>query len=201
MAVRSSMSDLILRVRRYVGDQATPQHFADQDIQDQCDEHRFTVRYAALRPGPTLQPGALYNYTDYYADVGDWESDVLLSWNDFSTLTPATSDYINGHWTFALPAPGQYPVVRITGKYYDLHSVAAELLEQWAASLATTAFDFTSDGQSFRRGTIITTLLDLAAQQRALSQPTAARALREDVTPEHPPISISLGGTGYVDGQ
>jgi hypothetical protein len=194
------MSDLILRVRRYIGDQATPQHFADQDIQDQCDEHRFTVRYAALRPGPTLQPGALYNYTDYYSDVGQWESDAFLSWNDFSTLTPATSDYINGHWTFSLPAPGQYPNVYVTGKYYDLHAVAAELLEQWAASIAMSTYNFSTDGQTFSRGSIITTMLDLAAQHRALQMAVTGRTARSDIVPENPPISISLGGVGYVDG-
>ena len=61
MAVRTTMATLILRARRYIGDLNCHEHFADQDVQDALDEYRYTVRYAMLRPGPTLIPGALYN--------------------------------------------------------------------------------------------------------------------------------------------
>lgn len=202
MPVRDSMADLITRVRRYMGDPASAsQHFGDQEIQDACDEHRFTVRYAPLRPGPTLTPGALYDYLDYYADLGNWESDAQLTWVDFTVLTPATSDLISGHWTFSMPAPGQYPPVYITGKYYDLHATAADLLEQWAASLAVTAYNFSADGTSFQRGTIIANLTNAANMHRRKQYAVSAPTHRGDLATAHPAFSLGQGGPGDVTGE
>ncbi len=199
---RSSMDDLINRVRRYIGDPASAsQQFSDQDIQNVCDEHRFTVRYAPLRPGPTLTAGALYNYLDYYADLGNWESDAVLTWVDFSVLTPATSDYINGHWTFSIPAPGQYPPVYITGKYYDLHAVAADLLEEWAASLASSSYAFSADGRSFQRQQIPANLYKAADMHRRKQMATSAPTYRGDMASAHPEFSLGQGGPGDVTGE
>lgn len=202
MPVRASMSDLIQRVRRYMGDPASAsQHFTDQDVQDACDEHRFTVRYAPLRPGPTLTQGALYNFLDYYADMGNWESDAQLTWVDFSVLTPVTSDLINGHWTFSKPAPGQYPPVYITGKYYDLHATAADLLEQWAASLAITAYNFSADGGNFQRGQIVANLYKAADQHRRQALVVSVPTHRGDMATAHPAFSLGQGGPGDVTGE
>lgn len=202
MPVRSSMSDIITRVRRYIGDTAGPsEQFDDEEIQNVCDEHRFTVRYAPLRPGPTLSPGALYDYLDYYADIGNWESDAQLTWVDFTVLTPATSDLINGHWTFSLAAPGQYPPVYITGKYYDLHATAADLLEQWAAMLAVTAYNFSADGGSFQRGTIITNLQKAADLHRRKQYAVSVPTHRSDMATAHPAFSLGQGGPGDVTGE
>ncbi len=202
MPVRDSMGDLITRVRRYIGDSASAtQQFDDQAIQDVMDEHRFTVRYAPLRPGPTLQQGALYNFLDYYADMGNWESDAQLTWVDFTVLTPATSDLINGHWTFSMPAPGQYPPVYITGKYYDLHAGAADLLEQWAASLAVTAYNFSADGQSLQRNQIVQNLYNAANMHRRKQLAVSVPTHRGDMATAHPAFSLGQGGPGDVTGE
>lgn len=201
---RSSMDDLIARVRKYIGDPAgASQQFSDLDIQNIADEHRFTVRYAFLRPGPTLKPGSLYDYLDYYADLGNWEADEVLSWVDFSTLTPLTADRINGHWTFTNTAgpAGQYPPVYITGKYYDLHAVAADLLEEWAASLASSAYDFTADGQSFRRSQLLTNLQNAAATHRRKAMALTAQIRRSDLEGVHQFFSTGEGGPGDVTGE
>lgn len=197
---RTTMATLITRCRRYVGDVSSPEHFTDDEVQDAIDEYRYTVRYAMLRPGPTLEPGALYNWTDYYADRENWEDDLQLTWNDFSVLTPATSDNLTGHWTFNLAAPGQYPVVRITGKYYDLHAAAADLLEQWANALAPTMYNFSSDGQSFSRFQVIQSMRDAAERHRQQAFAVTTPGHRDDLMPAHPPLSILLGGPGDVDG-
>lgn len=200
---RATMDDLVARVRRYIGDPipatGTPQ-FSNLEIMNVLDEHRFTVRYAPLRPGPTLQAGALYNFLDYYADVGNWEADVKLSWVDFSTLTPTTSEPIDGHWAFTMSPPGEYPPVYITGKYYDLHAAAADLLEQWAATLATTAYNFSADGRSFQRGTIVQTLANLARSHRNQAMATSHQAIRSDLAGTHPAFSLGSGGPGDVTG-
>lgn len=202
MPVRDTMNDLINRVRRYTGDTAgANEQFSAQDIQDACDEHRFTVRYAPLRPGPTLTQGALYNFLDYYADMGNWESDAQLTWVDFTVLTPATSDLISGHWTFQLAAPGQYPPVYITGKFYDLHAVAADLLEQWAASLAVTAYNFAADGTNFQRNQIITNLTNAANMHRRKQLVVSTPTHRGDLALTHPAFSLGQGGPGDVTGE
>ena len=199
---RSSMDDLVARVRKYIGDPAgATQQFSGLDIQNLCDEHRFTVRYAPLRPGPTLSQGALYNFLDYYADMGNWEADAQLTWVDFSVLTPATSDLINGHWTFQLAAPGQYPPVYVTGKYYDLHAVAADLLEEWAASLAISAYDFTADGQSFRRSQRLANLYKAADMHRRKQLVVSTPVYRGDMSDSHPEFSLGQGGPGDVTGE
>lgn len=199
--VRTSMSDLIARVRRYIGDTGTPQMFEDSDIQDSADLYRRTVRYAPLRPGPTLKPGSLYDYLDYYASVGNWENDEVLTWVDFSVLTPATADRITGHWTFTNPPgpagqAGQYPPVYVTGKYYDLFAASADLLENWAAQLATTAYDFTADGQSFRRSQIVGAKLTLAATYRRRAFATTTQARRSDLAGPRSTFSLGMGGPG-----
>lgn len=209
MAIRDSMTDLIQYVRRNlpaVCSTATsaaseqPGYVSDQAIQDALDAHRETVRYAPLRAAPTLTAGAIYNYTDYYADVEFWESDGVLSWVNFATLTPATSDWLTGHWTFALPAPGQYPPVYLTGKFYDIHYAIYDLLQQVIVSLALTTYTFTADGATYQRGTIITTLQAIAQQHLSQARATSHKARRDDVAGNFVPWSLASGGPGDISG-
>ena len=99
-----------------------------------------------------------------------------------------------------MPAPGQYPVVRITGKYYDVHATAADLLEQWANALAPTTYNFATDGQSFSRYQILQRMAAAAEKHRQQALATTTSGHRDDLMPAHPPLSILLGGPGDVDG-
>ncbi|MDP9352940.1 MAG: hypothetical protein M3P51_15570, partial [Chloroflexota bacterium] len=64
------------------------------------------------------------------------------------TLTPSTSDYQEGRWTFATSTS---PSVYLVGKTYDIYGAAADLLEQWAGRLAD-QFDVTVEGEgSYKR--------------------------------------------------
>lgn len=201
--LRASMADLIARVRRYIGDPAGPNaFFADTDLQDQLDEYRRTVRYAPLLPGPTLQPGTLYDYLDYYSSVGNWEADEVLTWTDFSVLSPVTADRLTGHWTFdnsAGPA-GQYPPVYVTGKFYDLWAAAADLLEQWAGMLATTSIDFSAEGNSFKASQPVNAKMALARQYRTKALATSSPVRRTDLAGPHTSFSLGMGGPGDVGG-
>lgn len=185
MAVRSTMTALISRVRDLIGDPAgtsAPQ-FTDQQVQDALDRRRADPppRYHLLRPAPTLTQGGIYNYTDYFADVGDWEDGVVLTWADFSTLTPATTDLLMGHWTFALPTPGQLPPVYATGYVYDVWGAAADLLEAWAALWAR-KYAFTAGGQAFQRQQAYQQMMAQAQAYRAKQRPQVGRLRRADVT-------------------
>lgn len=185
-----------------IGDPAgASQQFADQDIQDTLDDTRNDLRYEALQIGPTLLNAASTGnvaatiFADYYSRYQWWESDAVIQGNNIATgaawivLTPTTSDYITGHWTFeaniftAGTAPGQYPPVFATGKVYDLNLAAADLLDIWCAAQSAT-YDFSSDGQSFRRSQVFAQKEKAALFFRRKAKPMVAKMRRRDVNPE-----------------
>lgn len=202
--LRATMQDLVTRTRRFIGDPAGAKaHFEDTDIQEALDDgHQFVARYARLRPAPTLQQGGIYDFLDYYSNVGNWEADEKLTWVDFSIITPTSSDRIAGHWTVPQQsAAGVYPPLFITGKFYDLHGAAADLLEQWAASLAPTTFNFSADGASFQRGKIIDSLMALANTHRQKQMAVSHRVHRSDVEGTEGETGIfplDAGGPGRI---
>lgn len=201
MAVRSSMNQIIARVRIMIADPiGANQFFADQDIQDTCDESVDFLRYEPLEIAPTIintastanQPEVIF--IEYFSKFQWWESDVVLQGIDIPTnaawkvLTPTQSDLINGHWWFedssteftAPTVPGQYPPVFATGKVYDLNLTAASLLDFWAASLAR-SYDITVDGQSLRRSQMAQGLRTQADYYRRKAKPRVAKMVRNDV--------------------
>jgi len=170
------MADLITQLRCLVNDPAgASQTWSDDELQDFLDARRIDVRNARLRPETTWADGDV-TYTDYYADYGNWESDVVLEDAEGDDLTPASSDLLTGHWTFS----DQDPPVYATGKVYDLYAAAADVLEAWAAKVAL-EFDFQADGASFKRSQKREALLQLAKQYRIKSWPALAVQVRGDV--------------------
>lgn len=177
------------------------QFFADQDVQDTLDEYRDFIRYEPLKIAPTILNAASTNNTpvtifaDYFSQWQWWESDVVLQGNNVSTaaswivMSPTSSDYINGHWTFELnvfttgTAPGQYPPVFATGQVYDLNWAAADLLEYWAMSFSG-AYDVTVDGQSLRRSQLMTAKQAASEYFRRKAKPRVAKANRNDIQAE-----------------
>ncbi len=156
------MSDLIERTRELVGDPAgAAQVFSSQTVQDALDRHRTRASYTALTPDPTRSAGAV-SYLDYYADYGDWEGDAQLVDMSYNALTPSTSDYQEGRWTFATSTP---PSVYLVGKTYDIYGAAADLLEQWAARLAR-KYDISDSNSSYKRSQAAERLESLARTYR-----------------------------------
>jgi len=150
MPVRSTMVDLIVRVRSLYGDPAGPSaKFDDQTIQDALDRERTDFilgDYRALAGRYTL-PGGSYAWTDYFdpSGWGDWETDATLYNGSMTLLTPLTSDYLVGHWTFA----NQPPPVYVMGKSYDVYGAARAIVLRWIG-LEATSFDFSAmRGTSF----------------------------------------------------
>lgn len=202
MAVRSTMADLISRVRLFIADPSgTSSQFTDQQIQDYLDATRDDIRYEGLTIAPSIvnNPStanqAVTVFADYYSAYQWWEQDVTLQGVNTATgaawvvLTPLVSDYITGHWQFEIDvfnsgtAPGQYPPVFATGKVYDVYAASADLLQFWGASLAG-AYDVTVDGQSMRRSQLMTAKLALADYYRRQCKPRIAKMVRDDVLPE-----------------
>ena len=198
MAVRSTMAALISRVRLLINDPSGgSQIFADQDIQDVLDESRTDMRNVQLRAEPTYV-GNTISYLDYYSDLGGWEDDFVLKQYLITVVTPATSEPIVGHWTFASTTlPGVY----ITGKQYDVYRAAADLLERWAAKWVL-AYSFTSDGQSFQRAQASQQLLKQADSYRRKQRAMSIGFSRGDLNtgagnaPSLGPTAIDYMGSG-----
>lgn len=205
MAVRSTMSAIIAKVRQLIGDPASATaQFDDQWIQDVLDARRDDVRYEQLQPGPSIVNAASTNnqpaviWADYYSRYPFWESDVVLQGLNVSTgaayivLAPLASDLVTGRWQFELTpfvngtAPGQWPPVFATGKVYDVYGASADLLEQWAATW-TRKYSFSADGASFQRNQAFQSLLKLADQYRAKAKPTSGTLVRSDIAEDANP--------------
>lgn len=203
MPVRSSMAQIIARVRLMIADPAgASQFFADQDIQDTCDETVDFVRYEQLQIAPTIintastgnQPAVIF--IEYFSRFQWWESSAVLQGIDIPTngawkvLTPSQADYINGRFWFEPSAteftsptvPGQYPPVFCTGQIFDLNWVAADLLTIWGAQLSS-AYNISVDGQSLQRSQLMTAKLTLADLYRRKAKPRVAKLNRNDIAP------------------
>jgi len=176
MPVRPSMATLIGRLRTLISDPSAAA-FADQDVQNFLDARQTVLRYAVLQPEVTVtQSGSQVQYLDFYSGYGDFESDWQIVDPSWNIVTPQTTDELVGHWTFAA---GQLWPLRITGKIYDLYGSAADALEAWAAKVALD-FDFSTDGQSFKRSQKAQALRDLADQYRRRARAQVAHDTRSD---------------------
>lgn len=130
---RAGMADIITRVRRLIGDTAgADQVFTPDEVQETLDRYQHNVRYMELTPVETILPGGDVQYLAYECDAGYWESPVALADSSYAAVTPATSDLINGRWTFTTDRSAP---VYITGYRYDVYGAAAEMAEDWAAKL------------------------------------------------------------------
>lgn len=186
MAARVTMAALITAVRVLINDPANPDDsaalFKDQQIQDALDHTREDVNYLDLAPKQSIQAGGTVVWLDYYAMIGsvglgDWEADaVLQGYPNFAVLTPATSDYLVGHWTFTVT---QRPPVFIVGKNYDRFAAAAEILEDWASQLKL-GFSFSSDSQKFNVKEQSDNILQLADRYKQRARPRMLQMVRSD---------------------
>jgi hypothetical protein len=202
MGVRNSMWDLIGIVGLLVGD-PNYQQFTPQQYQDTLDRSREDVRYEDLALAPAIvnttsttnQPQFIY--ADYYSQYEFWESDAIiqgyLNGAPWKVLTPTAAEWDKGHWQFegsqfgdvwnltsGITVPGQLPPLFITGKIYDPYCAAADILEMWASQLIRN-YDFTSDGQSFRRSQAYDMTMKRAASLRRQQKPLRLQATRDDL--------------------
>ncbi len=206
MTVRSTMPELITRVRNRINDNPSDPNsrvFTDQEVQDDLDRYRLVARLAPLEPRITAVPGGIIHYHDYYASFGDWEEGEILYDNRFAMIdlappdglgTLVSRDLLTGHWTFTdnpsaitldgyangMPF-GQIPVVRITGFTYDTWMASAVLLEKWAAKVAL-EFNFSTNQQTFYRNQQFTMLMQLAETYKESARNASNEIFRLDQT-------------------
>jgi hypothetical protein len=186
------MSALIARARDLINDPAsgTPV-WTDDQIQDVLDAGRIDYKYLHLQPAFAASAGRL-EYLEYYAPVGDWETDYIFNQWYTTTVTPSDSEPISGHFTFAT---NTLPPVFISGKSYDLYKSAADLLERQAAQWLQ-AYAINASGQSLQRNQVYKAMLELArsyrGQGRARTLPLGGRP-QSRVKPSLRPIPIDYG--------
>jgi hypothetical protein len=177
MAARSTMANLISRVRILINDSAPNQTFSDNIIQDCLDEGRVDVLNYPLKGVPTFV-NATISYLDYFSEVGGgWEEDYVFKQYLTIPVIPASFEPIVGRFHFATSL---LPTVYISGKLYDCYRAAADLLERQAAKWSL-SYDFSSDGASFHRGQATSNLLTLAKQYRMKQRAVSISVNRSDI--------------------
>lgn len=189
MAVRATMASLIYRVRGLINDPAgTSQVFDDQTIQDVLDFGRMDIVNEVMIPKPTFT-GSSIQFLNYYSHVGDWEDDIVFKQYLVNIVTPATLEPIAGHITFAATT---LPPIYLTGKFYDVYRAAADLLERQAAQWSL-SFDFSADGQSFKRSQAAMALQKLAMTYRMQQRPRTIEVTRTDMKSRENMAGAGLG--------
>lgn len=188
MAVRSTMTDLIARVRVLINDTGNSPLFDDQTIQDVMDESRVDYRNAVLKAIPTFDAGTI-EYLDYYHSLGGWENGAVLKQYLTTDVTAATSEPIVGHWTFA---ESTLPPVYLTGSLHDVYRAAADLLERQSTQWML-RYNMNVDGQSLQRGQVIGNMQAVIKQYRMKQRPVAIHAIRSDLGKAGNIISNGLG--------
>lgn len=201
MAVRSSMSDLIAKVRLMIGDSVgANQHFQDIEIQMTLDQSSSDVRYENLIIAPSIVNNTNTNhqadtiFADFYSRFGWWEANVVLQANKngaaWVVVTPVAMELLldQAHFQFELDvfgsgsAPGQLPPVMATGRTFDVYRASADLLEMWAATLSC-SYDISINGQNLHRSQMMQSKLTIAHMYRRQAKPKIAKMIRSDVNP------------------
>ena len=163
MTVRTSMSALITKLRTLTNDTSgSSALFTDQEMQDALDQHQISAIYEQLTPKETIAPGGVVQWKTYITDTPYWESDAILVDGNYSTLTPATSDFLAGQFTFTVSTT---PPVLIYGNWYDINASAADVWA-WKAAKYADKFSFSADGGNFNMDQQYQHAIDQAKQFR-----------------------------------
>ena len=185
---RATMVALIARVKQLLGPCADDS-LTDADIQDALDRSRLRVNLLRLTPIDTVMPGGQVRYYEFSAPFQDWElgyriqasgnqaSGVTLGdGSAWQTVTPSDAYDLDGRWVFS---DYFYCDLFISGYSHDPYAAAAELLDTLAATQART-FSFTTGGQTFNKGQILSNYQQLAQLMRRKARPISADMVRGD---------------------
>jgi hypothetical protein len=169
--------DLVSRVRLLISDPSgASQQFTDAEILNALKRRSSSVRYYPLAEKPTISEAGVVTYVDFEAPVGDWDTGVVLTDGDYDVLTPTSSDYVTGDWSFATEP--DLPVL-ITGTTYDLYGTAGDLLMQWHTA-ETCAFDISADDIDLKRSQKAEMKKAAAYAYYAKARTTATQLVRTD---------------------
>jgi hypothetical protein len=175
---RSSMADLITRVRVLINDTGSAT-FTDDEVQNVLDETRLDIANEALMYEITYSTTAT-EYLYYYSKRGGgWETDYSIKQNLTTTVTPSSDNLIVGKFAFSSSTD---PALFITGKLYDVYKAAADLLERHAVQY-TLAYDVMANNQTLSRSQIIKNMHSVIKHYRSLQRPRTIKIGRSDIQP------------------
>ena len=96
--------------------------FSEDDLDDALWKRKDEARYYHLDSVSTISAGGTTTtYLTFDAPVGNWATDVALVDSSYNALSPVTSDYVQGRWTFSTEP--KLPVM-ITGYTFALYGAA-----------------------------------------------------------------------------
>lgn len=184
---RAGMTDIIARVRALTGAGTAAWtvdgagHPSDDEIQDALDRNALDLHQAPIVFREDTTAGGTVAWT--VADIG-WrhlEAGTAFAIEDNLGAARGTTGYTldaqRGVVTFTTDQAGTS--LYVTGRSFDVHAAAAEILEQWAAA-ESVSFDFTSDASRFQRSQKAEALREQAGVQRRRARPRGARIVRGD---------------------
>lgn len=184
---RAGLTDVITRVRALTGAGTAAwqvdgtSHPTDDEIQVVLDQHRRDLHQHEITFRQDTTGGGSVAWT--VADIGGtWlEAGTAFQVEDSQGTTRGTATYTldqaRGVVTFTSDQGGT--VLYVTGRCFDVHAAAADVLEQWAAAEAV-SFDFQSDASNFKRSQKAQALREQAGVQRRRSRPRVATVTRVD---------------------
>ena len=179
MSVRSGMFDLINLLDRLINDEDNTYH-NEQEIQDALDQNRAEARYLELDAVKSIAEGGAVTYMTFIAPRGltHWASDGTLLNYDYATLTPSTSDWMAGRWTFSSEPTKP---VKLLGFTYDVYAAAADLLDVRASMLSEDLQSFSGQGGAFTYAAKSPSLRSQAKAYRAKARVQTIDLVRTDV--------------------
>ena len=195
MTARTGMSNLLLRFRSMVfagtADYTVNSvaYWTDDQLQDRLDASRMELHNVPLVPMPELgqQAGAaVYRYHDYAVGRGDLEEAAsgTVAWvvRDANGAEVGTAnytpDYIRGIVRFTNDQMGSAYTVK--ARSYRLKQAAAAVWYEKAAQYPI-AYDFSTEGQSFKRSQLVDQALKMAQSFDDSSGIVASGFVRTDL--------------------
>lgn len=164
MSARSTMVELVTQLQTMTNE-TNDGLFSFIQLQDILDQRAFIASYEAMNTIETILPGGTVEYKEFQSNNQYFEKDTILTDGAFNELTPATSDYKLGYFTFTTT---QTVPVLIYGWYYDLNAAAADVWDLKAAAYSD-SFDFSADGGDFKLSQKVTHAKAQAVKYRSMS--------------------------------
>ena len=173
MTARTTMATLISRLRLLINDPAgASQTFTDDQLQAQLDLYAEYVRYRPMAAIETISNTGTVTYLEYQSQKY-YEDSPILTDGSYNTVTATTTNAIDGRYTFAA---SRTPPLLITGTRFDIYAAAGDCWDLKAASVATSV-DFSADGLSVKRGSIIENYQKMSMKYHNMSEAGSSMSL------------------------
>lgn len=188
------MAAIVANVRGLIGagtaeyTLGTANFWDDDQIQLVLDRNRCDFYRAELLAQPEYSGGSV-SYNAYRLNRENVEAttggSAIFVIRDTAGALVGTAlwsaDYARGIVTFGSNTLGA--AYYVTGSEYDVYGAAADILKTWATYLAR-AYDFTTDGQTFRRSQMAAGLIAQAETYQGLAWTTEVTMYRGDANVE-----------------